>query len=134
LILTYELHLTLAAWKARSAWRRINSYPQSFVILRHLVTPVNTLLSHVFSDNMSSTAKETKVETSSISEASQKPIDESSQKPIIIALMGQTGTGKSSFIMVATGSKSVEIGHSLKSCTRFFFSFRPGHKKCISIY
>jgi putative ribosome biogenesis GTPase RsgA len=41
-----------------------------------------------------------------------------SQDAILIALMGQTGTGKSSFINKATGA-SLEVGRFLKSCTRF---------------
>lgn len=34
---------------------------------------------------------------------------------MIIALMGETGSGKSSFIQNVTGSKSVKIGHGLES-------------------
>jgi GTP-binding protein EngB required for normal cell division len=35
----------------------------------------------------------------------------------IIALMGPTGAGKSTFINVATGQKGRTVGHKLKSCT-----------------
>lgn len=46
-------------------------------------------------------------------------IDESSQSPILVAVIGQTGTGKSSFINKATGA-SLEVGRSLESCTRSY--------------
>lgn len=36
-------------------------------------------------------------------------------KPIVIAVFGQTGTGKTSFIKAATG-EDLQIGHSLTSC------------------
>jgi predicted GTPase len=39
----------------------------------------------------------------------------SDEQDIIIALMGETGSGKSSFIQRVTGSDSVKIGHSLHS-------------------
>lgn len=35
--------------------------------------------------------------------------------PIVIAVFGQTGTGKTSFIKAVTG-KDLQIGHSLTSC------------------
>lgn len=39
-------------------------------------------------------------------------------KPTIrIAVMGVTGSGKSTFIKYATGSEKVGIGHNLYSCT-----------------
>jgi len=40
-----------------------------------------------------------------------------SQDAIFVAVMGQTGTGKSSFINKATGS-SLGVGDDLNSCTR----------------
>lgn len=35
---------------------------------------------------------------------------------LIIALMGMTGSGKSSFIKLCTSDKSINIGHDLESC------------------
>jgi hypothetical protein len=46
-------------------------------------------------------------------------IDKPSQGAILVAVMGQTGTGKSSFINKATGG-SLKIGHRLESCTRSY--------------
>ena len=40
----------------------------------------------------------------------------------IVAVMGTTGSGKSTFIQKATGSHDVIIGHNLKSCTRLLTS------------
>jgi putative ribosome biogenesis GTPase RsgA len=44
---------------------------------------------------------------------------EPSQGAILVAVMGQTGTGKSSFINKATG-KSLEVGGLLEPCTRSY--------------
>ena len=41
------------------------------------------------------------------------------ESAILVAVMGQTGTGKSSFINKATGG-SLEIGHGLEACTRSY--------------
>lgn len=38
-----------------------------------------------------------------------------SEHEIIIAVMGQTGSGKSRFIFEATGSEAVRVGHTLES-------------------
>ncbi|KAH6674426.1 P-loop containing nucleoside triphosphate hydrolase protein [Halenospora varia] len=38
------------------------------------------------------------------------------QRPIVIAVFGQTGTGKTSFIKTVTG-QDLEVGHNLTSCT-----------------
>ena len=46
-------------------------------------------------------------------------IDESFQDAILVAVLGPTGTGKSSFINQATGA-SLGVGHGLESCTRKF--------------
>lgn len=35
---------------------------------------------------------------------------------VVIAVMGMTGCGKSTFIKLATGSPHVEVGESLASC------------------
>ncbi|KAH9205376.1 P-loop containing nucleoside triphosphate hydrolase protein [Leptodontidium sp. 2 PMI_412] len=43
-------------------------------------------------------------------------IAEENKPPIVIAVFGQTGTGKTSFIKAVTG-KDLQIGHSLTSCT-----------------
>ena len=43
--------------------------------------------------------------------------DKSSQDAILVAIMGRTGTGKTSFINKATGA-SLEEGHRLESCMR----------------
>ncbi|KAF8830854.1 P-loop containing nucleoside triphosphate hydrolase protein [Lentinula edodes] len=45
----------------------------------------------------------------------RKPAD--TQNEVVIALMGNTGTGKSSFIQLLTGDKSVRVGDSLDSET-----------------
>ena len=36
--------------------------------------------------------------------------------PVVIAIMGTTGSGKSTFIQKATGSEEKIIGHNLASC------------------
>lgn len=36
---------------------------------------------------------------------------------VVIAVMGMTGAGKSTFIQKASGLKDVVIGHGLASCT-----------------
>ena len=41
-----------------------------------------------------------------------------SEKEIIIAVMGVTGAGKSTFIQTATQNKDVIIGHGLESETK----------------
>jgi putative ribosome biogenesis GTPase RsgA len=46
-------------------------------------------------------------------------MDKSSQGAILVAVMGQTGTGKSSFINKATGG-SLKVGHRLEPCTRSY--------------
>lgn len=38
------------------------------------------------------------------------------RQKIFIAVMGVTGSGKSTFIQTATGSDDVHIGHTFKSC------------------
>ncbi|KAF8462588.1 P-loop containing nucleoside triphosphate hydrolase protein [Kalaharituber pfeilii] len=38
--------------------------------------------------------------------------------PIVIAVMGMTGAGKSSFIKKLTGDARITVGHSLNSCTK----------------
>ncbi|KAL0948456.1 hypothetical protein HGRIS_011029 [Hohenbuehelia grisea] len=40
------------------------------------------------------------------------------QGDMIIAVMGPTGAGKSTFVNAATGRNSTEVGHSLESCTQ----------------
>jgi GTPase Era involved in 16S rRNA processing len=46
-------------------------------------------------------------------------INESFQDAILVAVLGQTGAGKSTFINQATGA-SLGVGHTLKSCTRSY--------------
>lgn len=41
--------------------------------------------------------------------------EERNKKPIVIAVFGQTGTGKTSFIRAVTG-QDLQVGHSLTSC------------------
>jgi polynucleotide 5'-kinase involved in rRNA processing len=43
--------------------------------------------------------------------------------PSVIAVFGQTGTGKTSFIKAATGDQALEIGHGLESCERLVMHF-----------
>ncbi|PPR06717.1 hypothetical protein CVT24_013037, partial [Panaeolus cyanescens] len=49
---------------------------------------------------------------------------ELSESDILIAVMGPTGAGKSTFIKNATGYHKVEIGDDLASCTRKIHVFR----------
>ena len=46
--------------------------------------------------------------------------------PILIAVMGVTGAGKTTFISKATGKSDLEIGHGLVSCieTLHGYNFR----------
>jgi len=37
------------------------------------------------------------------------------QEDVVIAVMGPTGAGKSSFVRAATGDNSVDVGHTLQS-------------------
>ena len=39
------------------------------------------------------------------------------ENPILVAVMGCTGAGKSSFVQVVMGNKDVQIGHNLTSST-----------------
>ncbi|KAK6534806.1 hypothetical protein TWF281_006106 [Arthrobotrys megalospora] len=45
-------------------------------------------------------------------------IDWGKDKEVLIAVMGMTGAGKTTFISKATGIPNLNIGHSLESCTR----------------
>ncbi|KAF3923939.1 hypothetical protein AA313_de0207674 [Arthrobotrys entomopaga] len=45
-------------------------------------------------------------------------IDWGKEKEVLIAVMGMTGAGKTTFISKATGKTDLLIGHSLESCTR----------------
>ncbi|KAK6349606.1 hypothetical protein TWF696_005890 [Orbilia brochopaga] len=45
-------------------------------------------------------------------------LDWGREKEVLIAVMGMTGAGKTTFISKATGKKNLKIGHSLESCTR----------------
>ncbi|KAK6521663.1 hypothetical protein TWF506_001872 [Arthrobotrys conoides] len=45
-------------------------------------------------------------------------IDWGKDKEVLIAVMGMTGAGKTTFISKATGKSDLGIGHSLESCTR----------------
>jgi hypothetical protein len=50
--------------------------------------------------------------------------------PIVIAVFGQTGTGKTSFVKAVTGKK-LKIGHSLTSCERHYLNLGLGRGKLI---
>lgn len=39
-----------------------------------------------------------------------------SPNDIIIVIMGVTGSGKSTFVKLATGDEDVQVGHDLESC------------------
>lgn len=58
---------------------------------------------------------------------------ESEKKRVYIAVMGQTGTGKSTFINQATGA-NLEVGHTMGSCMLLhpvkFVHFRHSADKC----
>jgi len=43
------------------------------------------------------------------------------QPPVLIAVMGKTGTGKTSFVNAITG-KGLTVGHSLEACEYFLFT------------
>jgi ABC-type uncharacterized transport system ATPase component len=45
-----------------------------------------------------------------------RKLDVSMEDPVFIAVMGMTGSGKSSFINRVSGRKSVSVGHGLDSC------------------
>ncbi|KAJ6264875.1 hypothetical protein Dda_1028 [Drechslerella dactyloides] len=45
-------------------------------------------------------------------------LDWGREKEVLIAVMGMTGAGKTTFISKATGIADLKIGHSLESCTR----------------
>ncbi|KAK6541518.1 hypothetical protein TWF694_007325 [Orbilia ellipsospora] len=45
-------------------------------------------------------------------------MDWGKEKEVLIAVMGMTGAGKTTFISKATGKTDLLIGHSLESCTR----------------
>ncbi|KAK6506841.1 hypothetical protein TWF481_005301 [Arthrobotrys musiformis] len=45
-------------------------------------------------------------------------IDWGKDKEVLIAVMGMTGAGKTTFISKATGKTDLKIGHDLESCTR----------------
>ncbi|KAH0202371.1 hypothetical protein KCU99_g4611, partial [Aureobasidium melanogenum] len=55
--------------------------------------------------------------TSADSPASFKESFKESADDIVIALMGVTGSGKSTFIKRVTGREDIQIGHELTSCT-----------------
>ena len=44
------------------------------------------------------------------------------ENPIVVAVMGITGAGKSTFIQKATGLLDIEIGHELESCSCLSFT------------
>ena len=39
---------------------------------------------------------------------------------IVIGIMGVTGSGKSTFVRVASGNEDVTVGHSLEACKHTF--------------
>lgn len=49
--------------------------------------------------------------------ASSETGEDDIKAPIIIAVMGMTGSGKSTFIQKASGLPNIDIGHALESCT-----------------
>lgn len=59
-----------------------------------------------------------------VSPVGEIAIDESD---IIVAVMGPTGAGKSTFISRAVGRPDVGVGHSLKSCTSEIWAVRYPH-------
>ncbi|KAG8790762.1 hypothetical protein FRC17_008857, partial [Serendipita sp. 399] len=48
---------------------------------------------------------------------SQEMLNTITPNDVVIAVMGPTGAGKSTFISLATGNNDAKIGHSLRSCT-----------------
>jgi ABC-type proline/glycine betaine transport system ATPase subunit len=48
--------------------------------------------------------------------ANNKPQDNASPKIAVIVVMGVTGSGKSNFIRLATGSTDAVVGHDLTAC------------------
>jgi len=47
----------------------------------------------------------------------QRAVDDHDTSPVMIAVMGMTGTGKSTFIHLLTGDDRIHIGHTLSSDT-----------------
>jgi len=45
------------------------------------------------------------------------PFSQVAEDVVVIAVMGVTGSGKSTFIQKVTGSESVVVGSNLVSCT-----------------
>jgi len=43
-------------------------------------------------------------------------VEDKRKDPIVIAVFGQTGTGKSSLIKAVTGDQEIQVGHGLTSC------------------
>jgi hypothetical protein len=58
--------------------------------------------------------------------ASEVPHYPISTEEIRIAVMGMTGSGKSTFIKRVTGREDIQVGHSLNS-GQVFFPFRSSH-------
>ncbi|PPQ76188.1 hypothetical protein CVT26_009362 [Gymnopilus dilepis] len=54
---------------------------------------------------------------SSLHSSAKGPAGASCQDDVVIAVMGCTGTGKSSFIKLLTGDDAIEVGHKLRSQT-----------------
>jgi Fe-S cluster assembly ATPase SufC len=50
-------------------------------------------------------------------DAAQPALNEVVKEGVIFAVMGTTGSGKSTFIQKASGHQNVPVGHGLKSCT-----------------
>ncbi|KAJ8689304.1 hypothetical protein PTI98_013338 [Pleurotus ostreatus] len=59
----------------------------------------------------------------------QPPMRPISKDDIIIAVMGPTGAGKSSFINTATNSSEATVGHNLESCTQEVRAISCPHPK-----
>ena len=45
------------------------------------------------------------------------PFKEIAEQAVLIAVMGTTGSGKSTFVQLATGSAEAVVGKNLTSCT-----------------
>jgi predicted GTPase len=52
----------------------------------------------------------------SLQSKDQVPLAIPGKEDVIVAIMGATGTGKSSFVRLVTGDETIIVGHGLHSC------------------
>ncbi|KAH7905079.1 P-loop containing nucleoside triphosphate hydrolase protein, partial [Hygrophoropsis aurantiaca] len=77
--------------------------------------------------SMASTVSSSGTDISSVISTHDNQRRPLTEDDIIIAIMGPTGTGKSTFINIATESKCATVGHDLDSCTQDIVAFTFPH-------